>query len=61
MMHTAWGIATYNAIPVYTTILTFIVLVHRAKRDGIRCKQQYGEAWTQYCQKVPYNLIPGIF
>jgi len=43
--------------PIYLTIL----LVNRAKRDDGRCKEKYQKYWTEYCNKVPYVLIPGVY
>lgn len=42
--------------PVYLTIL----LIDRAWRDDIRCSEKYKEYWNDYCQVVPYKIIPGI-
>lgn len=44
----------------YLIILTCI-LVHRTYRDDNKCSAKYGDYWTQYCQKVPYKMIPGLF
>jgi protein-S-isoprenylcysteine O-methyltransferase Ste14 len=43
--------------PIYLTIL----LINRAKRDDERCREKYKECWTEYCKKVPYVMIPGIY
>jgi len=42
--------------PVYLTILLF----DRAWRDDARCAAKYGRAWDEYCEKVPYKVIPGV-
>jgi 7-dehydrocholesterol reductase len=42
--------------PVYLTILLF----DRAWRDDARCADKYKKNWAEYCQKVPYKIIPGI-
>jgi 7-dehydrocholesterol reductase len=50
-----------NFLPwVYPTYLT-ILLVDRAMRDDRRCQAKYGVFWEQYCQKVPYRILPGLF
>jgi len=41
----------------YVTFLT-VLLVDRAFRDDQRCKKKYGTYWQQYCQLVPYKIIP---
>ena len=38
-----------------------VLLNHRAGRDERRCRSKYGQAWDQYCEKVPYRLIPWIY
>ena len=43
--------------PVFLTIL----LLDRAMRDHKRCQNKYGDYWDQYCQKVPYKVIPYIY
>ena len=37
-----------------------ILLTDRAYRDDARCRGKYGKFWDQYCQKVPYKIIPYI-
>ncbi|CAG0886348.1 unnamed protein product [Darwinula stevensoni] len=51
----------YGAWPfLYSTILT-ILLVQRIFRDEEKCSKKYGKYWDQYCKRVPYRLIPGVF
>ena len=42
--------------PIYLTILLF----DRAWRDDLRCADKYGKYWEEYCEKVPYKVIPGV-
>ncbi len=44
----------------YVSYLT-ILLFDRARRDDLRCKVKYGEAWDEHCKKVPYKIIPYIY
>jgi len=37
------------------------LLVHRIYRDEEKCKVKYGKYWEEYCKKVRYRLIPGIY
>lgn len=37
------------------------LLVHRIYRDEEKCKVKYGKYWDEYCKKVRYRLIPGIY
>lgn len=44
----------------YVTFLT-ILLLDRAVRDDKRCRRKYGPAWDEYCARVPYKVVPGVF
>ncbi len=44
----------------YLTFLT-ILLVDRAFRHDKRCADKYGKHWEEYCEKVPYKIIPYVF
>lgn len=37
------------------------LLIHRCYRDEKKCREKYGDAYKQYCERVPYRLIPYIF
>ncbi|XP_071784802.1 delta(14)-sterol reductase TM7SF2-like [Asterias amurensis] len=50
-----------SIIPYFYPIYFMILLVHRAYRDAAMCKEKYGEAWEQYCKRVPYQIFPLIF
>ena len=30
-------------------------------KDVRRCARKYGKDWEEYCEKVPYVFIPGIY
>ncbi|KAL9644401.1 hypothetical protein ABK040_013630 [Willaertia magna] len=45
------------AYPIYLTLL----LLNRAQRDNERCQAKYGKFWDEYCSRVKYIMIPGIF
>src|SRR5699024_11694951 len=38
-----------------------ILLLHRASRNDGHCRAKYGKYWEQYCEAVPYSLVPGVF
>lgn len=38
-----------------------VLLVHRVFRDEEKCSVKYGSSWEEYCKKVPYRMIPGVF
>ncbi|RUR05013.1 7-dehydrocholesterol reductase [Legionella sp. km772] len=48
---------THFAPYFYLAFLT-ILLVDRAFRDDQRCEKKYGDYWKEYCQLVPYKIIP---
>ncbi len=39
----------------------FILLTHRILRGEARCQAKYGKYWDEYCRRVKYKLIPGIY
>ena len=58
-----WSVPALFSNPIsyfYFTFL-FILLMHRAIRDDIRCAEKYGKFWNTYCKKVPYKVVPFIF
>jgi 7-dehydrocholesterol reductase len=38
-----------------------ILLCNRISRDEERCSNKYGEKWAEYCDKVRFRLIPGVY
>jgi len=44
----------------YVTFLT-ILLFDRATRDDKRCRKKYDVDWDEYCRRVPWKIIPGIY
>mmetsp|Transcript_2380 Transcript_2380/g.7363 ORF Transcript_2380/g.7363 Transcript_2380/m.7363 type:complete len:445 (+) Transcript_2380:104-1438(+) len=48
-------------IPYFYFVFLFVLLLDRAWRDDARCRAKYGAKWDEYCEKVPYMLIPGIY
>ncbi len=44
----------------YVLFLTML-LIDRAFRHDQRCAKKYGAAWNDYCEKVPYKIIPFIY
>ena len=51
----------YNPIPYSYPIFLSIVLIHRTIRDNNKCYEKYGNQWEEYCRRVPYKLIPGLY
>ena len=50
-----------NALPYLYFWFLSILLVHRTGRDDAKCLSKYGDSWVQYCRRVPYRMVPGIF
>lgn len=52
-----------TAVPItYFFMLYFaVLLVHRSWRDDEKCARKYGKDWEEYCRRVPWRIIPGIY
>jgi 7-dehydrocholesterol reductase len=50
-----------NFLPYFYFVFLAILLVDRANRDDKRCRAKYGSAWAQYCELVPYKIVPRVF
>ena len=48
-------------IPYFYALYMVGLLVGRVYRDDSRCSGKYGKYWVDYCKKVPYKILPGIF
>ncbi|KAL7570058.1 hypothetical protein ACA910_017094 [Epithemia clementina (nom. ined.)] len=46
--------------PYFYTFYLTILLTDRAFRDDDRCRLKYGKYWTEYCDEVPYKIVPGL-
>lgn len=51
----------YGIIPYAYFIFLVVLLVHRTYRDEEKCNQKYGKGYKEYCEHVPYKLIPYVF
>ncbi len=49
-----WTVWLY---PLYYVAL----LVPRQIDDDRRCTEKYGPLWKEYCEKVPYRIVPGVY
>ena len=63
MMAAAFGLAcgVGHLLPYLYVAYLAVLLVHRTYRDDERCREKYGPAWVEYCARVKYRLIPGIW
>jgi 7-dehydrocholesterol reductase len=54
----AWGEGLVG--PYFYVIYLSILLTDRAFRDDNRCSKKYGPYWKEYCDQVPYKIVPGV-
>jgi len=47
-------------MPYFYVVYLTILLTDRAYRDDDRCQKKYGKYWKEYCDAVPYKIIPGV-
>jgi 7-dehydrocholesterol reductase len=59
----AWSLPAgfSHFIPYFYVVYLTILLVDRAGRDDRRCHKKYGAAWEEYCRRVPWKIIPGMY
>ncbi len=50
-----------NLLPYGYVVFLTALLIDRAFRQERRCKHKYGEHWRDYCEKVPYKVLPYFF
>ncbi|KAK3377816.1 Delta(24(24(1)))-sterol reductase like protein [Podospora didyma] len=57
-----WGLITgFNSpFPWFYPVFFVTMIAHRTYRDINRCREKYGDAWTQYEKQVPYLFIPYV-
>ena len=53
--------AEYGVTPFAYVAFLVVLLVHRTFRDDEKCRAKYGKGWDEYCQRVPYKMIPYVF
>lgn len=57
----ACGFGPNALLGYFYIIYMFILLNHRILRSEARCRAKYGKYWDEYCEKVKYKMIPGIY
>jgi 7-dehydrocholesterol reductase len=50
-----------HLLPYFYVLFLTPLLCDRAHRDDMRCGSKYGEAWAEYCGRVPYRMIPYVY
>lgn len=48
-------------IPYLLPLWLGSLLLHRSRRDEIRCRTKYGELWSDYKQRVRYSMVPFVY
>ncbi|KAM5247017.1 delta(14)-sterol reductase TM7SF2 isoform 1-T1 [Ctenodactylus gundi] len=63
IMALAWSLpcGVSHLLPYFYLLYFTVLLVHREARDERQCLQKYGRAWHEYCQRVPYRIMPYIY
>lgn len=54
-------VGTTSLLVWFYAIFMAILLVHRCIRDEKRGSAKYGASWEEYCRRVPWRLVPGIW
>ena len=54
-------VGTTSLLVWFYGIFMAILLVHRCIRDEERGSAKYGASWEEYCRRVPWRLVPGIW
>jgi 7-dehydrocholesterol reductase len=59
----AWSLPAgfTHFVPYFYVVFLTILLTDRATRDDKRCRRKYGATWDEYCQRVRWKIIPGIY
>lgn len=42
-------------------VYLLLLVVHRERRDDRRCAAKYGRDWADYCRRVPWHMVPGVY
>lgn len=63
LMGLAWCLPCGFAspLPYFYVVYVAILLAHRERRDHAMCAVRYGKDWDEYCKKVRYRIIPGVY
>jgi 7-dehydrocholesterol reductase len=63
MLTLAWSLPAgfSHFVPYFYFFYLVMLLTDRAGRDDRRCRRKYGTVWEEYCRRVPWKIIPGIY
>lgn len=51
----------HHVLPWFYVLFLAILLIDRAGRDDRRCAAKYGADWAEYCRRVPWRMLPGVY
>ena len=63
MMGLAWCLPCgfRHPLPYFYIAYFTILLVHRERRDHAMCAERYGADWDEYCRRVRWRILPGVY
>jgi protein-S-isoprenylcysteine O-methyltransferase Ste14 len=63
LMAVAWSLPCLfgSLLPYFYPLYFTILLIHRERRDFRRCSSRYGGAWEEYCRRVRWRILPGLY
>lgn len=50
-----------HIFPYFYFFYMTVLLVHREWRDETKCRDKYGQGWSQYVEKVPWRIVPYLY
>lgn len=63
MMALAWCLPAgfEHPLPYFYFVYFAILLIHRERRDHAMCMEKYGKDWMDYCARVRWRIVPGLY
>jgi Delta14-sterol reductase len=63
LMATSWSLPCLfsSTVPYFYPIYFTALLIHRERRDFRRCSAKYGADWKEYCKRVRWRIVPGLY
>jgi delta14-sterol reductase len=63
MMGLAWCLPCgfLHPLPYFYITYFVVLLVDRERRDHRRCAEHYGADWAEYCRRVRWRILPGVY
>lgn len=50
-----------GAVPWLYPVYYLALFVTRERDDDARCREKYGALWEEYCRRVPWRMVPGVY